>query len=63
MLLSPDGSMAWFDEKLEHETYGRVRGTGVLRRTDEVWKLVHYSLSFPIPNEATLTVAEIVRGP
>ena len=63
VLLSPDGSMAWFDEKLEHETYGRVRGTGVLRRTDEVWKLVHYSLSFPIPNEATLTVAEIVRGP
>ena len=62
VLLSADRSLAWFDEKLDHETYGRVRGTGVLRRTAEGWKLVHYSLSFPIPNEVTLTVAEIVRG-
>ena len=30
-----------------------VRGTGVLRHTDDGWKLVHYSLSFPIPNDVT----------
>jgi len=62
VLLSDDGRLAWFDEKLDNEQYGRVRGTGVLRRTDEGWKIVHYSLSFPIPNEVTLTVAEFVRG-
>ena len=62
VLFSDDGSLAWFDEKLDNEQYGRVRGTGVLRRTDEGWKLVHYSLSFPIPNDVTLTVAQIVRG-
>lgn len=59
---SSDGRVAWFDEKLDSESYGRVRGTGVLRRTDEGWKLVHYSLSFPIPNDVTLAVVQIVRG-
>ena len=62
MLFSADGKLAWFDEKLDNEKYGRVRGTGVLRLTDEGWKLVQYSLSFPIPNDITLAVAEIVRG-
>ena len=62
VLFSSDGRVAWFDEKLDNESYGRVRETGVLRRTDEGWKLVHYSLSFPIPNDVTLAVVEIVRG-
>lgn len=62
VLFSDDGSLAWFDEKLDNERYGRVRGTGVLRRTDQGWKIVHYSLSFPIPNEVTLEVVDIVRG-
>ncbi len=59
---STDGRVAWFDEKLDNESYGRVRGTGVLRHTDDGWKLVHYSLSFPIPNDVTRTVVETVRG-
>jgi len=59
---SPDGRVAWFDEKLDNESYGRVRGTGVLRRTDDGWKIVHYSLSFPIPNDVTLAVVGIVRA-
>ena len=58
---SNDGRLAWFDEKLDNERYGRVRGTDVLRGTDEGWKVVHYSLSFPIPNDVTLRVAEILR--
>ena len=59
---STDGRVAWFDEKLDNESYGRVRGTGVLRHTDDGWKLVHYSLSFPIPNDVTRAVVETVRG-
>ena len=59
---SSDGRVAWFDEKLDNEAYGRVRGTGVLGRTADGWKIIHYSLSFPIPNDVARAVVEIVRG-
>lgn len=42
--------VAWFDERLTHATYGEVRGSGVLLRTEEGWKVRQYVLSFPIPN-------------
>ena len=57
-----DGGLAWFDEKLDHDRYGRVRETGVLRRTGLGWQIVHYNLSFPIPNAVALDVVEIVRA-
>ena len=28
----------------------RRRGTGVLQRIDDTWKLAHYNLTVPIPN-------------
>ena len=62
VLFADDGGLAWFDEKLDNDRYGRVRGTGVLRRTGEGWKIVHYSLSFPIPNEVALDVVAVVQG-
>lgn len=48
---SPDGNTAWFDELLNNEAYGTSRGTGVLIRTGEGWKIVQYHLTFPIPND------------
>jgi len=45
------GDVAWFDESLDSASYGECRGTGVLRRIDGAWKLAHYNLTIPIPNE------------
>lgn len=58
---APDGAVAWFDEALTNEKYGAVRGSGVLVRTDAGWRVAHYVLSFPIPNEAAGDVIERVQ--
>ena len=37
----PCRCVAWFDEQLDNEGYGRLRGSGVLRLTDHGWKIEH----------------------
>jgi len=59
--LSPDGGVAWFDEKLRHTKYGDVRGSGVLRRVGGAWRIVHYVLSFPVPNGVSKRVIALIR--
>jgi pimeloyl-ACP methyl ester carboxylesterase len=49
--LSADGRVAWFDERLQNEKYGELRGSGVLERQAEGWKIAQYNLSFPVPND------------
>lgn len=56
---STSKGMAWFDEKLNSPGYGPLRGTGVLRRDGSTWKIVHYSMTFLVPNGAT--AREVVR--
>lgn len=56
------GGTAWFDERLTNEKYGEVRGTGVLRRGPAGWRLVHYNLCFPIPNDLAAEVVERIRA-
>ncbi|MDF1836371.1 MAG: nuclear transport factor 2 family protein [Planctomycetota bacterium] len=46
----PDGKTAWFDELLDHDRYGVLRGTGVLQRKATGWRIVHYSMTFAVPN-------------
>ena len=48
---SPDGSVAWFDEKLDTPNLGPCRGSGVLVHEGNDWKIAHYDLSVPIPND------------
>ena len=60
--VSEDGRFAWFDEELDKPRYGAMRGTGVLRRTDDGWKLVQFHLTFPIPNEILTDVVKLVRA-
>lgn len=55
------GPTAWFDERLSNEKYGEVRGSGVLREGPQGWLLVHYNLSFPIPNDLAGEVVERIR--
>ena len=48
---SEDGETAWFDEELKTPNLGPSRGSGVLINTPRGWKIEHYNLSIPIPNE------------
>lgn len=47
---SVNGQTAWFDELLDTQM-GICRGSGVLERVNEEWKIKHYVLSIAIPNE------------
>lgn len=50
--VSPDGSVAWFDETLEHGQLGPGRATGVLVRSGEGWKVAQYNLTVPLSGGA-----------
>jgi len=62
VMLSPRGDVAWFDEKLDSATYGECRGSGVLRRVNGAWKIAHYNLTIPIPNDLAKRVVEMIRA-
>ncbi len=53
--------VAWFDERLENASYGEMRGSGVLRLTDDGWKIEQYVLSFAVPNGAARDVVAVIR--
>ena len=54
--------IAWFEEKLASAHYGETRGSGVMRKTAEGWKIEQYVLSFAIPNDRSDAVVAAVRG-
>lgn len=61
MAFSGDGRTGWFDELLDHERYGELRGTGVVRRDGRgVWRIAHYSLTFVVPNEVAPRVVDMI---
>lgn len=45
-----DGETAWFDEHLDTQM-GICRGSGVMKRIGDTWKVKHYVLSIAVPNE------------
>ena len=53
----PGGDTAFFDEILDQEKYGTCRGSGLLRRLDDRWRIAQYHLTIPIPNEIASTVS------
>jgi len=59
--LSGSGDVAWFDEVVLSEANGRFRGTGVLVRHDNGWKIAHYAMSFLIYNEDWPAVIELTK--
>ncbi|MFQ3182417.1 MAG: hypothetical protein ACJA17_001133 [Polaribacter sp.] len=44
------GNFVWFDELLS-TWMGTCRGSGVLQKKDNTWKIKQYVLSVPIPND------------
>jgi len=58
--LSDNGQTAWFDESLDTPNLGPARGSGVLVKQAETWKIAHYNLSIPIPNAIVDTVVQQV---
>ena len=60
--LSVDGQTAWFDEELHNEKYGNTRGSGVLIKQDNQWKITQYVLSFPIPNAVAKDAIELIKN-
>jgi len=60
--VAADGRNAWFDEDLETQSLGPARGSGVLVRDGARWKLTHYDLSIPIPNERLGEVRDLMAG-
>ncbi|MBL4809014.1 MAG: nuclear transport factor 2 family protein [Phycisphaerales bacterium] len=55
------GDVAWVDEILDHDSYGILRGTAVLRKNGEEWRIAHYSLSFLVPNDVAGEVVEVIQ--
>lgn len=49
---SPDHKTAWFDELLD--TWMKIcRGSGVMVKVGQQWKIQHYVLSMTVPNDNT----------
>jgi hypothetical protein len=53
--LSADGSVAWFDESLQHEQLGAGRASGVLVENGGNWKIAQYNLTVPLPGVAVVS--------
>lgn len=58
IMLDSTHQLAWMDELLR--TQMKIcRGSAVLRKEQQEWKIVHYVLSMTIPNELTDTVVPL----
>ena len=60
--ISENQTFAWFDELV---TNGNItlRGSGVLEKKADGWKLKHYVLSLPVPNEKFNDVRDVINTP
>ncbi|PQJ79884.1 nuclear transport factor 2 family protein [Polaribacter porphyrae] len=54
------GNFVWFDELLT-TWMGTCRGSGVLQKNDNTWKIKHYVLSVSIPNDDIKMVIKAKR--
>jgi len=58
--ISKDRNVVWFDELLDTQME-ICRGSGVLKREGNTWKIAHYVLSIAIPNENVNEVVAIKK--
>ncbi len=62
VIFSKYGDTAWFDERLFNDKYGELRGTGVLVNIQGIWKISHYNMSFPLPNDLTKKIVQMIQA-
>lgn len=62
ILDQPCRCVAVFDEVLDNDSYGEVRGSGVLVKRGDDWKIQQYVLSFTVPNERARDVVRTIKG-
>ncbi|MEK7256107.1 MAG: nuclear transport factor 2 family protein [Bacteroidota bacterium] len=58
--LSQSGDLAWFEELLD-TWMGTCRGSGVLAKTAEGWKINHYNLAVMVPNDLIQGFIDLVK--
>lgn len=58
--LDAEGKIAWFDELL-NTWMGVCRGSGILKKENNEWKIEHYVLSLTIPNDNIQDIVAINR--
>lgn len=66
--LSADGTVAWFDESLQHAQLGAGRASGVLVANGGNWKIAQYNRTVPLPgvvvaSPAGAAAAAVVPAP
>ncbi|MDR9418332.1 nuclear transport factor 2 family protein [Gracilimonas sp.] len=59
---SDNGKVAWFDEELDTPNLGPARGSGVLVKNENDWKIAHYNLTIPIPNSIVDDVVQQIEN-
>lgn len=58
--LSENKIFAWFDELVTNGNIS-LRGSGVLEKKADDWKIKHYVLSLPVPNEKFKDVRDVIN--
>ena len=61
VVVASDGRTAWFDETVDNEHFGSCRGSGVLRREDDAWRIAQYNLTIPVPDELVPELVSRIR--
>jgi hypothetical protein len=56
-----NNTYVWFDELLSFSG-GTLRGSGVLVKRDNGWRIMHYVLSLPVPNEKFSDVIKVMNA-
>ncbi|ALO33858.1 protein with SnoaL 3 domain, NTF 2 superfamily [Colwellia sp. MT41] len=56
------GQVAFFDELLFSDSYGTCRGSGVLIKTTQGWKISQYNLSIPMPNGLAKALVKQIKA-
>jgi hypothetical protein len=54
------GAMIWFDELLDTQM-GVCMASGVVRKTEHGFEIVHYQLSMAVPNEVNKQVVQLIK--
>lgn len=62
ILDQPCQCVAVFDEVLENDSYGQMRGSGVVVKQGGDWKIQQYVLSFTVPNDKAREVVAVIKA-